>query len=434
MQRRTALPQTFQLSADGIKRAASVEEHSFEIVIAKKSFFVPRFQAVFISPRIHQLLISDPTINKFVVDGISSDDFSEIDFTKLIDGEMIRLSESSESMVGIVGKSLCNEEMMIRFVENELSKDELTISTAVSRLHLKNEYSISDDDEIEFISSHMSSISNLSEIGVDNLERILSHSKLQIRSEDWLFDFINELDSEYSVLFQYISWKYLSCEYVEKMISDFSLSDLDYATWNCICDRLRCEIILDESSSRHGSDAGPSTGGIESVQYDRNSPLNGIISKLRRECGGNVYDKGIMTIASSGDSCNRCYNVTDDNYSGSFQTRNVPNSWICLDFHEKRISMNAYTIKSTGSNVHLMTWMIEGSNDSSKWNPIDEVRNSQELNGNSLVKTFEIAKSSGFYRWIRIRQTGKNSSGYDRLYLSCIELFGRIHRSNESHQ
>jgi hypothetical protein len=113
------------------------------------------------------------------------------------------------------------------------------------------------------------------------------------------------------------------------------MSDLDCSTWSCICDRLRCEIILDESSSRYGSDTGSLAGNIEAVQYDRNSPLNGMISKLRRECGGSVYAKGVMTILSIGDLNNPCYGITDDNYSGTFFTRKVPYSWICLDFHEK---------------------------------------------------------------------------------------------------
>jgi hypothetical protein len=222
MQRQgTAQRETFQLSAAGIERAASVEEHSFEIIIAKKSFFVPRFQAVFISPRIHQLLSSDPTISKFVVDGISSDNFSEIDVAKLINGAMITLNESVESILRIVGRSFYNSEMMNRVVENELSKEELTSSTAISRLLLKNEYSMCDDEEIEFIASHMSSISNLSQIGVDNLERILSHSKLLIWSEDWLFDFLNELGSDYSVLLQCILWRYLSRDSIGRLSQRF---------------------------------------------------------------------------------------------------------------------------------------------------------------------------------------------------------------------
>jgi hypothetical protein len=429
-QQGTALSQTFQLSAAGLKRAASVEEHSFEIIIANKSFFVPRFQAAFISLQIHQLLISDSTINKFVVDGISSDNFSESDVPKLIEGDIITMNESSESMLRIVGKSLLNPEIMIRIVTNALSKEELMISTAVSRLHLKNEYSICDDEEIEFIASHMSSISDLSEVGVDNLEQILNHPKLLIRSEDWLFDFITGLGTDYCVLFQYVLWKYLSCEYVEKMISNILISDLDTVTWNCICDRLRCEIIIDELSSRYESYPGISTGAIETVHIDSNSPLNGIISRLCRECGGQVYDKGVMTITSSGDSNYRCLYVTHDNSSSSFCTLNVPHSWLCLDFHEKRVSLSGYTIKSDNNSCHLMTWVIEGSNEGSKWILIDEVKNSQELIESFRVHTFEIAKSSRFYRWIRLRQTGKNSSGNDQLAMCSIELFGQIHRPN----
>jgi hypothetical protein len=62
------------MSARGIERAAEVEDASFTLVICKKQYRMPRFQAAFISPLIHQHLLSDCTITEFIVDGISIDD------------------------------------------------------------------------------------------------------------------------------------------------------------------------------------------------------------------------------------------------------------------------------------------------------------------------------------------------------------------------
>ena len=44
-----------------------------------------------------------------------------------------------------------------------------------------------------------------------------------------------------------------------------------------------------------------------------------------------------------------------------------------------------------------------------------------------LVKTYECSKQSDrFVRFVRLRQTGKNSYGSDSLRLSEIEFFGNL--------
>jgi hypothetical protein len=77
--------------------------------------------------------------------------------------------------------------------------------------------------------------------------------------------------------------------------------------------------------------------------------------------------------------------------------------------------------------------VIKGSNDGWKWNRLHEVKNSGELNGNSLVKTFEVLCPSPvpFLRCVRLRQTGPNSSGDNQLFLTIIDFQGRIYRLTE---
>jgi hypothetical protein len=69
--------------------------------------------------------------------------------------------------------------------------------------------------------------------------------------------------------------------------------------------------------------------------------------------------------------------------------------------------------------------VIEGSNDEKNWVNID-TRDTQELAGNYLVKHFNCSGggASESFRFIRLRQTGKNSTNCDNLMLGNIEFFG----------
>ena len=52
-------------------------------------------------------------------------------------------------------------------------------------------------------------------------------------------------------------------------------------------------------------------------------------------------------------------------------------------------------------------------------------RDTQDLNGNYIVKNYEChtdRTGDEFYRYIRLRQTGKTSGNYNNLRLSEIEL------------
>ena len=75
-----------------------------------------------------------------------------------------------------------------------------------------------------------------------------------------------------------------------------------------------------------------------------------------------------------------------------------------------------------------MNWVIEGSNsdDSSSWTVLDSRNNITSLDDKSAVQVFSIQKTGGFYRYLRIRQTGNNSSNFSDLRLSALEYFGSI--------
>jgi hypothetical protein len=74
---------------------------------------------------------------------------------------------------------------------------------------------------------------------------------------------------------------------------------------------------------------------------------------------------------------------------------------------------------------HPINWMLEGSVDGTEWVELDRQNNCRDVVGLNRSKTFS-RSGDGFFQLIRLRQTGKESSGSDYLQVSAIELFGTL--------
>jgi hypothetical protein len=149
-------------------------------------------------------------------------------------------------------------------------------------------------------------------------------------------------------------------------------------------------------------------------------PLDGIISYLTRKHGGNVHDKGIVTITSESLGSYGVRYASDLNSGSSFCSKNGPGQWICWDFHELRIRPTHYTIKSE----FMTSWVVESSMDGVNWTPIDRKKDHRNRYGAS-VESFAVANSAQC-RFIRLTQTGKNCHGDDRLCGCAFEFFGTL--------
>jgi hypothetical protein len=79
--------------------------------------------------------------------------------------------------------------------------------------------------------------------------------------------------------------------------------------------------------------------------------------------------------------------------------------------------------------------VVEGSKDGSTWELLDR-QNTEELNGTGIVKTFSCssAKSSEFFRFVRLRQTGRNCRGLDCFSLEAVEFFGTLQNCGRIHE
>ena len=76
---------------------------------------------------------------------------------------------------------------------------------------------------------------------------------------------------------------------------------------------------------------------------------------------------------------------------------------------------------------HPKSWAVEGSNDLSNWEKLDERKNDSRLNGSCISHLFNINNQiSNEFRYIRICLTGKDWSNCFYLSLSAVEFYGNL--------
>mgnify|MGYP002472061583 FL=1 len=133
-------------------------------------------------------------------------------------------------------------------------------------------------------------------------------------------------------------------------------------------------------------------------------------------------------------SC-RAKNVVDfDDLDSRLVTNDEENSWLKYDFKNRKVRPTHYSIRSKPDrpgSAHPMNSVIEGSNSDNDedWIVIDGRNGITDLNNRSVVCNFEIQRQGNekdFYRYLRLRQTGKNAQGDYYLVFSSLEYFGSV--------
>jgi hypothetical protein len=203
-----------------------------------------------------------------------------------------------------------------------------------------------------------------------------------------------------------------------------SFDHLTFPIWHSLCSRLSLSVSPDFSTDRFVDERNCV------YEFDRNSPQSGIISYLTKRFGGHVIDCNIVSITTSSSHEPQSYplrHVADFENQSCSHTKNEANSWICYDFKDMQIKVTHYSIRSRRDceGYHLRFWTLEGSNDGSSWVKLDDRQKDTSLNSAGAIAVFSISgRFQEGFRQIRLRQTGKNSSGYDYFTVNAIEFVG----------
>jgi len=130
----------------------------------------------------------------------------------------------------------------------------------------------------------------------------------------------------------------------------------------------------------------------------------------------------------------------------NLRTMNEPYSYFGVDFGEERtIIPSAYSLRNRNSSSHvLLCWQLEGSNDKINFEVLDsrvfvhtdpKINSQMEKERNTLkspactstwaVDTAIKSKFPNGFRYLILKQIGKNSSGAYNLGISGFEVYGK---------
>jgi hypothetical protein len=424
---------TVWLSAQGLKNIRFEKyENDFTFVVGGFRHSCPRFVAEFISPRVRRLHSIDETIS--MID-IGVDDVGG-EFSQLLSGS-IDVSDSTKSFLKSIATALENPELYLGVQEG------LSVCNIIGRLLYLSSFESDIRSEVEFFASHFNEIidhqkgdyKKFMKVGTSTISAILSSSSLKVVSEDSVYEFVRDLcaiDGEMNYLFEFVLFEYLNVSSMRDFTSASSSSSMFFETlnqsiWHRLCDRLVLSVAPPTSSRRLSTPPG------RVFALKSNSALEGIIAGLTSSSGGNVHERGLVSITDSshaGDPYVGKLAADLGNANSHFHSMNSPNQWLCYDFKDSRVSPTHYSIKTypcgAGSH-HLKSWVMEMSNDGLNWTEVDRRVNNGDLNGTSFVGTYSISGQVQESRFVRLRQIGKNQMNCYLMMVSGFELFGTLH-------
>lgn len=346
---------------------------------------------------------------------------------------------------------------------------------------------------ISFVAQHFEEIEKekMKKLSVDIIDEILQNKYLKLSDEDSLLQFIlylYENNHSYSVLFEYVQFSNVSNDSLQLFIKLFEVNDINQPIWNSICCRLIQDIkqinVKFINSKNVPNSSNQNTKSYQTNNFHQNNAENiinqrefqplkvnddekliqknlkehesqnliqdfkflgyqegkefdGIMNYLTKETGGNIHDNGTIEITSnsinSDNISNHPKNLVDYQEDNLYCSKDAGEAIICFDFKDKMIQLTNYSIKSynCGKNwSHLKNWVIEVSNNGNTWEEIDRHDDDKALNGENIIATFNITKPDGFYRFVRLRQTGpswsKHSTNHNLIVFPFIEFYGKL--------
>jgi hypothetical protein len=410
--------QQITLSALGLGRTSIVEPDSFLFVVGDSEYRCSRFQAVFLSKTVSDLLFADGSTTELVIDDILYPDHDFRCIWSLLQHGTTEVTESNFSTLQKFALRLGCEELDRILFEFSLCGAELNRRNAVSRLLSNSNRFMDIGEQVEFIASRLDEIRSLDRLPLSVLEIILESGSLRIQSEDWLLDFIRGLGDGFENLIRYVRCEFLSGTGVAKFIETVSLERIDSVLWTSICCRLRNNCSAPSDANR-----------FKPLRFPHGlSHFQGILHHLTAKCGGNIHTKGLVAITASStfSDCGSVETIVDFHKPSAWVSVDVPNSWVMFDFKEANVAIEGYSITSGSSSQWLEAWETEASNDGRSWVSIER-RSTQDLEGSNVTQFSECNRPSlRFYRFVRIRQTSLNGSGRSHMEIGNIEFFGRL--------
>ena len=309
-----------------------------------------------------------------------------------------------------MGELLGNTDL-IELAINEASQ--IDLQNIFERLLIRQNNKMDYYEEKIFFAAHFmqlcKKIEEIQKLNPEVFFNILRSGYLRVDNEDTILETILHLGENYLDGLFYIEPQCLSQKYFNiwtELILNLNYSDMSFSN-----------IILFLSNHFKYFD---------SCIFDKENPLDGLLVKLYKQ---NIPVTVRVSELGGGDP-QKVIRLNEMSDSSDCWTKNLPDSSFTIDFHDKFIKPNYYSIQTYYRGpkwAHLKSWEILGSNDLEKWDLLDRKENINSLNKSFAIVSYPIQVDRlQSYRYLRIKIAGPNHRNNNILDLNRIEFFGSI--------
>lgn len=186
-----------------------------------------------------------------------------------------------------------------------------------------------------------------------------------------------------------------------------------------------------DSFQNSGGSSPPASSTAKTLTYVSDGDANGVCYWIGTNYGAEVWQNPhtakrlICSISSSFDGNDPPGNLVDRQPSDRPATQNIAGSSMVLDLLESKLKCNRYSIRGRNfDSYHLRNWKVLVGNNLSNLIEIDSQSNNSVINQNIWFS--KAVLSPDFYRYIKIEQTGVNSSGDNLMSLGEWEFYGEF--------
>jgi hypothetical protein len=291
----------------------------------------------------------------------------------------------------------------------------------------KIDLGIRPDQEFDYIAAHLSAFNYVDFLRFEpeDLYSIFFSDNIRIDDESTLFqlvlNIIRNQDQRARVLLYSIAYENLTVAEMIEFADEITNCEVTGSIFHSLCKRLIQSGNRRKYPVRQICDQ-------KEFRFIEGHPFDGFFNSMKRQWQKNPHDEGIVTISTSDGS--GMAGIIDGSCHECWYSKNVPNSWIQFDFMDRAFQLTDYTLKTFvggPDSGHLKHWAVEGSNNLKDWIVIDAKGDNSDLNDRNRCRTFKCEGSHGLYRYIRLRQCGKNHRGNDFFFLGNVEFFGALY-------
>jgi hypothetical protein len=212
-----------------------IQSQPFTFIVNGVSIESDVFNAVFISPAVHEALIHDSTISSFIISNDQINPSSLRLLHQLLSVGVVTVQHHDRNQLILLCHILGNFELIEFFltvISFESSNDDIDIHLSE---FLKKERG---NRHILASSFYKYSIDDLVLLDVITLDNILSSNELRIRNEDWLIECIIGLGANYFSLLRHVRFEFLSQKGVLLFLEKVQYSEITSDIWSAITVRL----------------------------------------------------------------------------------------------------------------------------------------------------------------------------------------------------